>query len=120
MGMCGAPEQVLYMNRLWAYSYQIIPPLPSNRLGTIRARLRDETAAARTAARRWSGRVVLEPDATHILIVSDVVGRHHPINLRLEAELLRLATIFSVTEPLAVENPADDVPWLPTYAGNGR
>jgi hypothetical protein len=48
------------------------------------------------------------------------VGRHHPINLRLEAELLRLDTSFTVTEPLSVEHPTDDIPWLPTYAGNGR
>ena len=108
------------MNRLWAYSYEILPPLRPNRLGAIRALLRQEAATARTASRRWSGRLVLEVDATHILIVTDVVGRHHPINLRLEAELLRLDASFSITEPLAVEDPRDDVPWLPTYAGNGR
>lgn len=108
------------MDRLWAYTYEILPPLAPNRLGTIRALLREAAAAARSAGRRWSGRLVLEPEATHILIVTDVVGRHYPINLRLEAELLRLEATFFVTEPLAVEDPGDDVPWLPTHAGNGR
>lgn len=43
------------MQMLWAYAYQIVPPQPSNRLGTIRALLRDEAAAARGGARTWSG-----------------------------------------------------------------
>ena len=120
MGCPIAPAQLLRMNRLWAYAYEILPPLPANRLGTIRALLREAAAAARTAKRRWSGRLVLAVDVTHILIVTDVLGRHYPINRRLEAELLRLNASFSVTEPLAAENPADEVPWLPTYAGNGR
>jgi hypothetical protein len=92
---------------LWAYAYQIVPPQPSNRLGAIRALLRDETAAARGGARTWSGNLV---------IGSDGPGRNDSINRRLEAELERLGAAFSVTEPLEVADPAD----APTYAGNGR
>jgi hypothetical protein len=120
MGAGSGRRQLLPMNRLWAYAYEIMPPLLPTRLGTIRALLREAAATARTANRRWSGRLVLESDATHILIVTDVMGRHYPINLRLEAELLRLQATFSVTEPLAVDDPLDDVPWLPSHAGNGR
>ncbi len=108
------------MRSLWAYAYEIVPPQPSRRLGTIRTLLKDETAAARGGARTWSGRLVLERRATHILIVSDARGRDHPINRRLEAELERLDVAFSVTEPLAVAGHAEGVKWLASYDGNGR
>ena len=108
------------MNRLWAYAYQIVPPQPSRRLGTIRTLLKDETAAARGGARTWSGRLVLERHATHILIVSDARARNHPINRQLEAELERLEADFSVTEPLAVAGRAAGVEWLALYGGNGH
>ena len=105
------------MQMLWAYAYQIVPPQPSNRLGAIRALLRDETVAARGGARTWSGKLVLERRTTHILIVSDGPGRNHSINRLLEAELERLGAAFSVTEPLDVADHADGPV---TYAGNGR
>ena len=109
------------MKDLWAYAYKIVPPQSSQRLGTIRTLLKEETSAAHGGARTWSGRLVLEPDATHILIVSDDArGRDHPINRQLEAELVRLEAAFSVTEPLAVEGHAAGVEWLATYSGNGR
>jgi hypothetical protein len=108
------------MRSLWAYAYQIVPPQPSSRLGTIRSLLTVETAAARGNARTWSGRLVLERRATHILIVSDAPGRDHSINRRLEAELARLDARFSVTEPLAVASRAEAGKWLATHGGNGR
>jgi len=108
------------MKDLWAYAYKIVPPQSSQRLGTIRALLKDEAAAAQGGARTWSGRLVLEPDATHILIVSDDIrGRDHPINRQIEAELLRLDVTYVVTEPLAVAGHAEGVEWLATYGGNG-
>jgi len=108
------------MKDLWAYAYKIVPPQPSQRLGTIRTLLKDESAAAQGSARTWSGRLVLEPDATHILIVSDdVSGREHRINRLIEAELERLEATYSVTEPLAVAGHAEGVEWLATYSGNG-
>jgi hypothetical protein len=108
------------VRNLWAYAYQIVPPQPSRRLGTIRTLLREEAAAAREGARTWSGRIVLEPHATHILIVGDAPGRNHWIDRRLEAEIERLDAAFSVTEPLAVAGQAEGVKWLATYGGNGR
>jgi len=95
------------MKSLWAYAYRIVPPQPSQRLGTIRTLLKDEALAAHGSARTWSGRLVLEAEATHILIVSDDArGRDRPINRRLEAALKVLGAAFSVTEPLAVAEPA--------------
>jgi len=108
------------LRSLWAYAYQIVPPQRSSRLATIRTLLRDETATARGGARTWSGRLVLERRATHILIVSDAPGRNHSINRRLEAELERLDAAFSVTEPLAVTDHAAGVKALANYGGNGR
>jgi hypothetical protein len=109
------------MKSLWAYAYRIVPPQPSQRLGAIRTLLKDEALAAQGNARTWSGRLVLEPEATHILIVSDDVrGRDHPINRQLEDELGRLEVAYVVTEPLAVAGHAEGVEWLATYGGNGR
>lgn len=108
------------MRNLWAYAYQIVPPQPSGRLGAIRTLLKDEAAAARGGARTSSGRLVLEPRATHILIVSDAPGRNHSIDRRLEAELERLDAAYSVTEPLVVAGHAEGVEGLATYDGNGR
>jgi hypothetical protein len=105
---------------LWAYAYLIVPAQPSSQLSTIRTLLKDETAAARGSARTWSGRLVLERGATHILIVSDAPGRDHSIDRQLEAELERLDAAFSVTEPLAVTGRAAGVESLATHAGNGR
>jgi hypothetical protein len=115
------PDGELAVKSLWAYAYQIVPPQPSQRLGTIRTLLKDETAAAQDGARTWSGRLVLERDATHILIVSDDIrGRDHPINRRLEAELQRLEALYTVSEPLVVAGHAEGVEWLATYGGNGH
>jgi hypothetical protein len=108
------------VRNLWAYAYQIVPPQPSRRLGAIRTLLREEAAVARGGARTWSGRLVLERHATHILIVSDVPGRNHAIDRHLQAELERLDAAFSVTEPLVVAGHAEGVEGLATYGGNGR
>ena len=108
------------MKDLWAYAYKIVPPQLSSQLGTIRTLLKDEAAAAQGGARTWSGRLVQEPDATHILIVSDDIrGRDHPINRQLEAELEQLDAGYTVTEPLAVAGHAEGVEWLAAYGGNG-
>jgi len=116
-----SPDEEVVVKDIWAYAYQIVPPQPSRRLASIRALLKEENASARGDARAWSGRLVLERRATHILIVSDDArGRNHPINHRLEAELKRLNATFSVTEPLAVAGHAAGVKWLATYQGNGR
>ena len=117
----GHPGEELAVKDLWAYAYKIVPPQPSQKLGTIRTLLKDEASTAQGGARTWSGRLVLEPDATHILIVSDDVrGRDHPINRQLEAELRRLDASYVVTEPLAVAGHAEGAEWLATYPSNGN
>lgn len=120
MCACRAGRQVVPVKNLWAYAYQIVPPQPSGRLGMIRTLLKGETVAARDGGRTWSGRLVFERRATHILIVTDDPVRDHAINLRLESELLRLGTLFSVTKPLVVTDHTEGVTKPAAYAGNGR
>lgn len=108
------------MSSLWAYAYQIVPPQSTRRLSTIRTLLKNETVAVLANGRTWSGRLVLEREATHILIVCDTPGRNYAINFRLEAELLRLKAAFTVTEPMTVSPPTEGVEWRAIYAGNGR
>lgn len=120
MCACRARGQVVPVTSLWVYAYQIAPPQPSHRLGTIRTLLNEASAAARDSTRTWSGRLVLERRATHILIVSNDAGRDHPINRQLEAELDRLEAPFSVTKPLAVTSHAERATAPAAYDGNGR
>src|SRR5256885_7819566 len=76
------------MKSLWAYAYRIVPPQPSQRLGTIRTLLKDEALAAHGSARTWSGRLVLEAEATHILIVSDDRSEEHTSELQSPCNLV--------------------------------
>ncbi len=89
-------------------------------MSRIRALLRGATVAARDDARMWSARLVFEELTTHILIVSDEPARDQTINLRIEAELLRLGAPFSVTQPLVVSEPVEVANPLATYKENGR
>jgi hypothetical protein len=119
--LSGHSGEELAVKDLWAYAYKIVPPQSSQKLSTIRTLLKDEALTAQSGARKWSGRLVLEPDATHILIVSDdISGRDHLINRQLESELERLKADYVVTEPLAVAGHAEGVEWLATYGGNGN
>jgi hypothetical protein len=52
------------------------------------------------------GRIVLQQQVTHILVVSDSPARDHEANRRLESELRELQVDFSITAPLAVADGA--------------
>jgi hypothetical protein len=94
--------------RLWAYAYTIVPAQPEDRLDPIRTIVDAEGLAGPDAARVWSGRLVLEPETTHILIVSDSPAQHLAVNHKLETELRRLEADFVMTEPMAIPGePAD-------------
>lgn len=87
---------------VWAYAYQILPPQAEDRLHTIKTLLDKENADAQRAARTWAGRVVVEQQVTHILVVSDSPEQDHAVNRRLEAKLQELNAGFSMTVPIAV------------------
>jgi hypothetical protein len=92
---------------VWAYAYQILPPQPAARLHSIKTFLDHAHTEAQRDARTWTGRVVVEEQVTHILIVSDSPEQNHEVNQRLEAKLQELNAAFSITVPIAV---ADDTP----------
>lgn len=87
---------------LWAYAYQIVPPQPKGRLDTVQGLLDHEHEAARTEARTWTGRLVLERQVTRILIVTDTPDQERDVNLELAGELHRLEVTFSLTGSLEI------------------
>jgi hypothetical protein len=91
----------------WAYAYRIRQSPASVRLATIEVLLDRENAAALREKRTWAGRVVVEPEISYVLIVTDSPDQNREINRRLEAELADLDAEFSITLSLAV---ADDIP----------
>jgi hypothetical protein len=95
---------------VWTYAYQIVPPQAEGRLGTIKSLLDLEHSDARRGKRTWVGRVVLEEQITHILVVSDSPEQNRDVNRRLEAELKQLNVGFSMTLPMTVtDDPASPV-----------
>jgi hypothetical protein len=87
---------------IWAYAYQILPPQGAERLRAISSLLDHAHTEAQRDARTWTGRVVVEEQVTHILIVSDSPEQNHEVNQRLEAKLQELNAGFSITVPVAV------------------
>jgi hypothetical protein len=87
---------------VWAYAYQILPSQSAARLHSIKALLDHAHTEAQRDARTWTGRVVVEEQVTHILIVSDSPEQNHEANRRLEAKLQELNAGFSITVPIAV------------------
>jgi hypothetical protein len=88
----------------WAYIYQVVPPQSEDALGSVRALLDREDAAARSRGRIWVGRLIQEERSTRILIVCDTPIQCRKVNRRLEAELEQLHARFSVTIPMAVSD----------------
>ena len=95
--------------RLWAYAYEIVPPRPSVQLSAIQTLLETEHAEAQRTARTWTGKVVCEPKATHILVVSDSPDQSREVNRRLEGRLKRWNAAFALTLPLAIADE-DEAP----------
>jgi hypothetical protein len=91
---------------VWAYAYQILPPQPAARLHSIKTLLDHAHTEAQRDARTWTGRVVVEDQVTHILIVSDSPEQNHEVNRKLEAKLQELNAGFSITVPIAVAEEA--------------
>lgn len=90
---------------LWAYAYQMDPPQTAAGMAPIRALLDEENGEAGRGARKWSARLVVEPQVTHVLIVSDSPALSHEANRKLEAELKASRIGFSVTVPMLVGGP---------------
>ena len=93
---------------VWAYAYRITPPQPKQRLDTIQTLLDHEHGVALQEARNWTGRLVLERQATRILIVSDSPDQERAVDHRLAGEVRRLQATFTRTVPLEISaDPVD-------------
>ena len=90
------------MRVLWAYVYQIVRFQPWTRLGTIRTLPNQETAASRSTSRTWAGRLLLDRNATRILVVGDSPEQNRDVNRRLETQLKNAGAGFSVSAPMAI------------------
>jgi hypothetical protein len=88
-----APREV------WAYGYEIDPPVALDRLETIESLVDEEHTNAKLGARTWQGRLVVDEKVTHILVVSDTPDQDREVNRRLAAELKRLDALFLVSSP---------------------
>ena len=89
---------------IWAYAYQILPPQGAQRLHAIKTLLDHAHTEAQRGERTWTGRVVVEEQITHILIVSDSPEQNHEVNRQLEAKLQELKAGFAITVPVAVSD----------------
>jgi hypothetical protein len=87
---------------LWAYGYELAPPMARDRMGGVQAVLDAGHSEAELAGRIWGGRFVNGKYITHILVVCGTPSRDLDVNHRLEAELMRLGAGYSVTPPLEV------------------
>jgi len=94
---------------MWAYGYEIASSMSQDRLRHIEDLLHLEHSKARYDQRTWEGRFVLEERVTHILVVSDSPDQQLEVNRKLEEELARLDAVFSITPPVAVRGPAQEL-----------
>lgn len=114
-----AHEQQLRRSKSsWAYAYQIVPPQPEARLRAVKVLLDHERAQARREGRTWEGRLVLEQQVTHILVVTDDPDQDIDVNRRLETALRDAQAGFALTVPMAAAeeiepSPAEPVPPSP-------
>jgi hypothetical protein len=98
--MVVAPKQLQRRERArWVYAYELDPPQPEPRLRRIRALLRRAQAAAKRVGRLWTGRIVLETNITHILVVTDNPGQVRHVDRAIESELKHLNMDFALTGP---------------------
>src|SRR5690606_15111719 len=86
----------------WAYAYEIVPPQAEGQLRGLRAILARAHAAARRTAHTWTGRLVCEREATHILVVCDSPDQGREVNRLLERRVRRANATFSLTPPVAL------------------
>jgi hypothetical protein len=102
---------------VWAYGYELVPPIARHRTRTIDALLDDGHAKARLARHTWEARLINGDDITHILVVSDRPDQDLEVNQLLEAELNRLGAPFAITPAVAIRGDSGSG-FLPEPMGN--
>jgi hypothetical protein len=107
----------------WMYAYELNPPQPEPRFRKIRALLRRAQRAAQRGGRLWTGRIVVETNITHILVVTDNPGQVRDVDRAIEVELKHLNMDFALRGParfaLALAKPRTRDPKKPARS-NGR
>ena len=98
------------LERLWAYTYEVLLPIQEGHLRKLQSLLDQEHSEAKDGARTWAGRVVVEPQIVRILVVSDSPTQAHDVNRRLEAELKLLGATLEISVPLPVEDDGNSTP----------
>ena len=83
----------------WVYAYELNPPQPEPRFRKIRALLQRAQVAAKHGGRLWTGRIVVESNITHILVVTDDPGQVNTVDRAIEVELKHLNMDFALTGP---------------------
>jgi hypothetical protein len=83
----------------WVYAYELNPPQPEPRFRKIKALLHRAQLAAQRGGRLWTGRIVLETNITHILVVTDNPAQVPDVDRAIEAELKQLNMDFALTGP---------------------
>lgn len=91
----------------WAYAYEIVPPEAKDGMRSLETILEQAGAEARRGARSWTGRLVVEEQVTHILVVSDSPDQASATNRLIEAELTALQARYSITAPMPVDDDDD-------------
>ena len=89
----------------WVYAYELNPPQPEPQFRRIRALLRRAQLAAQRGGRLWTGRIVVETNITHILVVADNPGQVHDVDRAIEVELKHLNMDFALTGPARFSMP---------------
>jgi hypothetical protein len=89
----------------WVYAYELNPPQPEPQFRRIRALLRRAQLAAQRGGRLWTGRIVVETNITHILVVTDNPGQVHDVDRAIEVELKHLNMDFALTGPARFAMP---------------
>lgn len=89
----------------WVYAYELNPPQPEPQFRRIRALLRRAQLAAQRGGRLWTGRIVVETNITHILVVADNPGQVHDVDRAIEVELKSLNMNFALTGPARFSMP---------------
>jgi hypothetical protein len=105
---------------LWAYAYLIIAPRAEYQLDGIRTIVEQENVNVKGGPRIWAGRLVLEKQLTHILVVCDSPEQNLKINLALEAELRSMNAEFFLTEAMTIPGYPDALLEPAAHGGNGR